>query len=726
MDAQLVAQVAALRKAGRYAEAAALHEAAGDPRGASQLYADVWEWERAIALAEEAGALALAYGHALAADDREALGRLLAALPDHPGEAQEAAELAEAKGRIVDAARLREAAGEVLEAAEAFSRAGELFEAARCFESAGEYRRAGMLYERRLKEDATDGEAALRLGRILAHFGRWDHAARALQTAEEDPERRDAALGLQVACFAALQMHDAAGACLARLRRNRPELPASVPAFLEATFGDEAGLAGLARGEEATQLLAGRYRVLHSLGAGGTGRVLLAHDGFYERKVAVKVLNVGTGSQGRDAYLRFAKEARVAAGLEHPNVVRVFEFTPDGPFRVMEHLAGGTLEARRHAAAETAEGTAADDPPATGTRLPYAVVHHVGTSILRGLEAVHRRGVVHRDLKPANVFFSAGGDVKLGDFGVAHLQDLGATLTGALMGTLAYMAPEQITGSERPTAATDLYAFGVILFRLVAGELPFPGPDFVAQHLESPVPVPSERGADARFDALLRTLLAKEQSARPESAEAVRASFEALDWRDPAADALQTLVAMERRPASLPAPAPEARAEVKDADRYTVIEEREGGGVLALDGALGRNVRIVPCDGAQAAWFKAWAAADHPFLQAVLDVDDEHGRAILEEPLGERLGQLTLEPARRAQVREQLREALAHVHAAGLVHGHVGPGRVRISRGRAVLMLPLRGRVPDDATPARDRAALETLVAQAKRDATAQREAPPK
>ena len=721
MDDALEARVSALRKAGRYAEAATLREGAGDLRGASQLYADVWEWEKAIALAEDAGALAMAYGHALAADDREALGRLLAMLPDHPEEAQLAAELADAKGRVIDAARLREAAGEVLEAAEAFTRAGELFEAARCYESAGEYRRAGMLYERRLKEDGTDGEAALRLGRILAHFGRWDHAARALQRAEEDPERRDAALALQVACFTALQMHDAAGACLARLRREHGELPASVPAFLEATFGDEAGLAGLARGDEATQLLAGRYRVLHSLGAGGTGRVLLAHDGFYERKVAVKVLNVGTGSQGRDAYLRFAKEARVAAGLEHPNVVRVFEFNPDGPFLVMEHLAGGTLEDRLQAAAERDQEEGSGE--GRTARLPYAVIRHVGASILRGLEAVHRRGVVHRDLKPANVFFSAGGDVKLGDFGVAHLQDLGATLTGALMGTLAYMAPEQITGSTKPTAATDLYAFGVILFRLVAGELPYRGPDFVAQHLESPVPVPSERGADRRFDALVQRLLAKEQQARPERAETVRAAFEALDWRDPEADAVATLAEMERRPGtvSLPALAPEARAEVKDADRYTVIEEREGGGVLALDGALGRNVRIVPCDEALASWFKAWATADHPFLQAVLDVDAEHGRAILEEPLGERLGQLALEPARRAQVRAQLHEALGHLHGAGLVHGHVSPGRVRISRGRAVLMLPPRPGSGAQATPAADLAALDALVPR-----PTQREAPPR
>ena len=98
-DVSLTGRVSALRKAGRYAEAATLREGAGDLRGASQLYADVWEWEKAIALAEDAGALAMAYGHALAADDREALGRLLAMLPDHPEEAQLAAELADLQSR---------------------------------------------------------------------------------------------------------------------------------------------------------------------------------------------------------------------------------------------------------------------------------------------------------------------------------------------------------------------------------------------------------------------------------------------------------------------------------------------------------------------------------------------------------------------------------------------------------------------------------------------------
>ena len=120
--------------------------------------------------------------------------------------------------------------------------------------------------------------------------------------------------------------------------------------------------------------------------------------------------------------------------------------------------------------------------------------------IIGGLEAAHHRGVVHRDVKPANIFFDARGTAKLGDFGVAHLVDLGQTQTGGLIGTLAYMSPEQITGAPISIAA-DLYALGVTLFEALTGRLPFLGPDFVAQHLgEAPPPASAvARGRRARL-----------------------------------------------------------------------------------------------------------------------------------------------------------------------------------------------------------------------------------
>ncbi|MAQ18162.1 MAG: hypothetical protein CMN30_25615 [Sandaracinus sp.] len=689
---ELESQIAALVGAGRHAEAANLCLQHGEPRRAAALFAEVWEWSRAREVAEDAGFFADAYAYALAGQERPALQRLLAVLPDHPDQASAAAATAEAKGRTIDAASLREAAGEVDLAAELFERAGELAEAARCHESSGRYREAGVLYERRLREDPDDAGAALRLGRILAGFGRWDHAARALQRAAEDREHGDAALQMLVACFDALKMHDAAGTALERLRRRHPELPIEVDAFLKETFGDERGPAGMAQGDEASQLLAGRYRIVRTLGAGGTGRVLLAHDGFYDRDVAVKILTVGSGSQGRDAYTRFEREARVAAGLEHPNVVRVHEFNPDGPFLVMEYMAGGTLEDRLGAGP-----------------LPLEMVRHVTRGVLAGLETVHRRGVVHRDLKPANVFFGATADVKIGDFGTAHLQDLGATLTGALMGTLAYMAPEQITGSQKPEAATDLYAFGCILYRMLTGQLPFPGPDFVTQHLERVPPSPSSLrpGLSEGFDALVAELLGKGLEDRPESVEAVRRTMDALDWSDPDEDALAELIAREK-----PAKPPESSSRMTSAppppetERYTLLEAREDGAYLAQDELLGRTVRVEPCDETRAAFLKKLAAADGPHLQAVLDIDLESQRAILEEPKGETLARALMDDAQRARARSEIRGALESLHRAGLVHGALGLGTIRIAPGRATLLLPTE---PGAGDAARDLDVLEGL-----------------
>ncbi|MBO6936609.1 MAG: protein kinase [Deltaproteobacteria bacterium] len=691
MSEDLESRIQALIGAGRHADAAALCLQQGEARRAGKLYAEVWDWPKAIEASENAGYFADAYAYALAAQDRGALQRLMQILPDHPEQARDAAATAEGKGRVVDAASLREAAGEIDLAAELYERAGELAEAARCHESAGRYREAGVLYEKRLREESGDGEAALRLGRILAGFGRWDHAARALQKAVDDRDHREAALEMLVACFDAMKMHDAAGTALERLRRLKPELPVKVDAFLRETFGDERGPAGLSQGDEASQLLAGRYRIVRTLGAGGTGRVLLAHDGFYDREVAVKILTVGSTSQGRDAYVRFEREARVAAGLDHPNVVRVHEFNADGPFLVMEFMAGGTLEERLE------EGA-----------LPLAMIKNVTNAVLAGLETVHRRGVIHRDLKPANIFFGATGDVKLGDFGTAHLQDLGATLTGALIGTLAYMAPEQVTGSRRPEAATDLYAFGCILYRMLTGALPFPGPDFVTQHLELVPPAPSSlrEGLDSGFDALLSRLLGKTIEDRPGSVEEVRKILDGLDWRDPDEDELAALVARERRPEPAPEKRPTSAPPPAAEERYTLLEPREDGAYLAQDELLGRTVRIEPCDPERARFLKKLAAADGPHLQAIFDIDDEGGRAVIEEPKGESMARALMDDDQRARAKTQIREALERLHAAGLVHGHLGLGAVRVGPGRATLLLPAQ---PSDGSPEADREAFASL-----------------
>lgn len=686
---ELKVRVDALVKEGRHAEAADLCVHKGHIEEAAELYAAVWKWDRAIEVAEEGGLLDVAYRHALSANDRGACGRILTRLEGQPEQAVRAAMHAEDKGLVLDAARLREAAGETEAAAQLYERGGEYRDAARCRLVLGQPRKAGMLYEKRLREDPDDAESGLALGRILAQYGRWDHAVRALQKAGESGEQEAAALKLMVACFAAMGMDEAAGNRLDALREHEHDLPVTVPEMLEQVYGDARGVAAFVGQKDSDRLLAGRYRIIRPLGAGATGRVLLAHDAFHEREVAVKVLNVGGGAAGRDAFVRFGREARVAAGITHPNVVRVFEFNPDGPFIVMEYMAGGTLADRL---------VGPDEAP---TSFPPPQTALMAKGVLAALEVVHRRGVVHRDLKPANIFFSEGGDVKLGDFGVAHLTDLGATLTGAMVGTLAFMTPEQITGSQRPDASTDLYAMGVILFRCLTGRLPFEGPDFVAQHLAEEPPLASSVAPwlTEAFDPVIEKLLAKEPKDRYASANELMDALRPMPWE----------AAEEARPSASPvalARVSEAPVAPVSEHRFEVIERRDDGTAIARDELLERTVELVPIDAEIAERLRGFARADGPFLQAVYEVDEEAGRAVLEHPSGVNMATLGTRDPRRHRAIPDIRLALQRLHEERIVHGDVCPAQVIVGDARAVLRINLGTGATD---PQHDQAGFEGL-----------------
>src|SRR5690606_3358529 len=164
-----------------------------------------------------------------------------------------------------------------------------------------------------------------------------------------------------------------------------------------------------------------------------------------------------------------------------------------------------------------------------------AQVRRLALELLAGLGLAHERGVIHRDVKPANVFLDARGSAKLGDFGVAHLLDLGQTQTGGLIGTLAYMSPEQVTGAPLPVAA-DPYAVGVTLFEARAGRPPFLGPDFVAQHLgEAPPDIADLVPEAAGWSPILGRLLGKDPDARPTSTSEVAQAIATLEASRPRA-----------------------------------------------------------------------------------------------------------------------------------------------------------------------------------------------
>ncbi|MFO0714007.1 MAG: protein kinase [Sandaracinus sp.] len=676
-----VPDVRELLARGEHVEAARRLRAAGALAEAAEVLAQVWRHAEAVELALSSEHPEAAYKHALASADVRLVERTIDALASKPEAARRAADLAEVRGRIADAAALRRAAGELAEAAALYEKAGELGLAARIYEQTNELRRAGMLYERRLAEAPDDAASALALGRILLGFGRAEHAVRALQQALKSPELERDVLPWLLRALVGLGLLDAASEILDRLRAFRPELPLD-PRAASSALSHEAALPRT----EAQELLLGRYRVLRALGAGGSGRVLAAEDVFAAREVAVKVLSTAGGVQGRDALTRFAREAQIAAAIDHPNVVRVFDFVPEGPLLVMELMPAGTLEDRLSSHAP----------------LSPAVAAHVARSILRALETVHRRGVIHRDLKPANVFFGAAGEVKVGDFGVAHLVDAQATLTGAMMGTLAFMAPEQITGDGQPDATTDLYALGVILFRMLTGVLPFAGPDFVSQHLGEPVPSASARAPwlDAAFDRAIETLMGKDKESRPRSATDALFLLDAL----PFAAAEEGFVRMTEQGATAPSTAPisqrprASQPPPGDAGRYVpreVVLRRGRELRLADDTLLGRRVQIVEGDDASIAHHRGLAKAVSPFLQAVLAIDAERREIVLEDPSGTPAGSGPIDFARMSD----LAEALDVLEAHQLSHGSITRESIVVSDTRAVLLLPLApsaGSLDDD------------------------------
>ena len=316
-------------------------------------------------------------------------------------------------------------------------------------------------------------------------------------------------------------------------------------------------------------VIRGRYRVLKKLGQGGMGSVYFAEQMAVSRNVALKVVH---GDFARDAEFvkRFRLEARLAASLNHRNVVTIYDFdqAEDGSlFIAMEYLNGRTL----------AEVVRQDGVCAVERALRLSL------QIAQGLEAAHSAGVIHRDIKPQNIMVLNGEDqIKLMDFGIARLSDVGGpglTRTGVVMGTPAYMSPEQIEGGEI-TRQTDVYAFGVVLYELLTGRVPFAAStasSVLVQHLREP-PRPA-RSLNARIpeavDRVVLHVLEKSPDARPRGMTAVIAELSAasayVDAAGPGTGDIGATVidVRSREEPTMPAASPES-AEVGDASLPTI------------------------------------------------------------------------------------------------------------------------------------------------------------
>ena len=254
----------------------------------------------------------------------------------------------------------------------------------------------------------------------------------------------------------------------------------------------------------------GRYEIRALLGSGGMGEVYLAYDRDLEREIAIKVLRDGSGDSG-DRLRRFEQEAKAASALHHPNIAHVYEI--------------GSQDNLRFIAMELVQGETLRDRLARGP-MPIADVLDIGTQIAAAISAAHKSSVIHRDIKPENVIIMSEGYAKVLDFGLAKLREIrgddAATLLktrpGVAMGTISYMAPEQLVGGD-VTPAADVFSLGVVLYEMLTGHRPFEGAtstEIVSAILTKTPRALHEVRSDVppKLEAVIRKALAKDVDER--------------------------------------------------------------------------------------------------------------------------------------------------------------------------------------------------------------------
>jgi tetratricopeptide (TPR) repeat protein len=258
--------------------------------------------------------------------------------------------------------------------------------------------------------------------------------------------------------------------------------------------------------------LIGRYVVVDELGRGGMGVVYRAWDGDLRRYVALKVLS---GPWDGEDLARFRREAQSAAGLRHPNIITVYEISPsdESPYISLELIDGRTLH---------------------GRKLPARKAAELMTVIARAVEAAHRRGIIHRDLKPHNIMVDAEGRPRVMDFGLAKplRSSSQITVSGTIVGTPAYMSPEQAQGQHREVDhRSDIYSLGAMLYELLTGQAPFGGKTpletLTAVVRSAPVaPRKITPSIPRPLEAVILTCLHKDKTRRYSSAEALARDLE--------------------------------------------------------------------------------------------------------------------------------------------------------------------------------------------------------
>ena len=287
----------------------------------------------------------------------------------------------------------------------------------------------------------------------------------------------------------------------------------------------------------------GKYEIRRQLGTGAMGTVYEGWDPFIERLVAIKTVQLPkpADEEMAEAVARFRREAQAAGRLVHPNIVGVFDYgeTDELAYIVMELVDGPTLKSLLD----------------SNRKFPLTAIVRIMRDLLEGLQFSHERGVVHRDIKPANIMLTKKGQAKIADFGIARIENSIMTQAGTMLGTPAYMSPEQFMGLV-VDARTDIYSAGVLLYQLLTGERPFDGGMTAIMHKALHTDPPAPSGIAVTVPRALDAVVLRAMAKRPED-------------RFPCADDFMTAI---RAAIAVPMPATESEATIVRPARKVVSQ----------------------------------------------------------------------------------------------------------------------------------------------------------
>jgi len=304
----------------------------------------------------------------------------------------------------------------------------------------------------------------------------------------------------------------------------------------------------------------GPYRIIEQLGQGGMATVFKAYHASLDRYVALKVLHPAF-REDQTFTSRFQREARVVARLEHPNIVPIYDYSEyeSRPFLVMKYIEGDTLKARLNQGPLTSEEI-------------ERVVNSVGSA----LAYAHKQGILHRDVKPSNVMIAKDGTMYLADFGLARIADAGESTmsSDSIMGTPQYISPEQAMGVKDLDAGTDIYSFGVMLYEMVVGQVPFSADtpfSIIHDHIYTPLPLPTKVNPKVPepVQRVLLKALAKNRLDRYTSTEELMTAFKQA-WTEAGVPMEGTAIVM--RSTSLKEKT-DSKNQSVPADRPTAVEK---------------------------------------------------------------------------------------------------------------------------------------------------------